>query len=243
MQFLRNLLRSVAVIVLMETMVRAQSLDPKHPAPLQPGVNASNIDAFMTPHYWTFIAEKGDVKIDVTFRAQSILGAQLRTTVGFNIYDIKTPDKKFTKLVTSSGEGATQSIEGPSEAEHQMVIEVAPPKALVRAGGDYQIQAVKGIKFLGASPASSDTPGSDPILSRHFRTFGCNNDAECGIRFLPGGVVALSGGERGTWRLFDRERRVYVIVTGNNRQSLKLKPGVGLVKAQDDQLVVYQEVR
>jgi hypothetical protein len=123
------------------------------------------------------------------------------------------------------------------------VIEVVPPKAVVRAGGDYQIQAVKGIKFLGASPASSDTPGSDPILSRHFRTFGCNNDAECSIRFLPGGVVALSAGERGSWRLFDRERRVYVIVIANQRQSLKLKPGIGLVKAQDDQLVVYQEVR
>lgn len=243
MQFLRSLLQPVALGLLAVSVASAQSLDPKHAAPLEPGVNASHIDAFMTPHYWSFIAEKGDVKIDVTFCAQSILGGQLRTTVGFNIYDIKTPDKKFTTLVTSSGEGATQSIEGPSEAEHQMVIEVVPPKALVRAGGDYQIQAVKGIKFLGARPASSDIPGSDPILSQHFRTFGCNNDAECGIRFLPGGVVALSGGERGSWRLFDRERRVYVIVIANQRQSLKLKPGVGLVKAQDDQLVVYQEVR
>lgn len=243
MQSLRRVDQLVALGVLAACTLSAQSLDPKNPARLQPGVNSGNIDAFMTPHFWTFIAEKGDVKIDLMFRAQSILGAQLRTTIGFNIYDIKTPDKKFTKLVTSSGEGATQSIEGPSEAEHQMVIEVVPPKALVRSGGDYQIQAVKGIKFLGAGPASGDMSGSDPILSRHFRTFGCNNDAECGIRFLPGGFIELSGGQRGSWRLFDRERRVYVIVIANQRQSLKLKPGIGLVKAHDDQLVVYQEVR
>ena len=78
---------------------------------------------------------------------------------------------------------------------------------------------------------------------RRFRTSGCNSDAQCGIRFLPDGVIALPNGKRGTWRLFDRERSVYVIVIGDQRQSVKLKPGVGLVQAQDDQMVVYQEVR
>jgi len=152
------------VLLLAASTLSSQSLDPKNPAPLKPGMNSSNIDAFMTPHYWTLIAEKGDVKINVTFRAQSILGAQLRTTIGFNIYDVRTPDKKFTKLLESSGEEVSQAIEGPSEAEHQMVIEVLPPKSVVRAGGDYQIQAVAGVKFVGATPAGGRT-GSDPILS------------------------------------------------------------------------------
>lgn len=242
MRVVPYLLRAVAMTVLAAPLMPAQSLDPKRPSPLEAGVNASNIDAFMTPHYWTFLAEKGDIKISLTFRAQSILGAQLRTTIGFNIYDIKSPDKKFFKPVESSGERVTQIVEGPSEAEHQMVIEVVPPKALVRAGGDYQIEGVKGVKFLGGSPAPSGSAASEPILSRHFRTFGCNR-AQCGIRFQPGGVVALPSGENGSWRLFDRERQVYVIVIGNQRQSLKWKPGIGLVQVQDEQIVVYQEVR
>jgi hypothetical protein len=233
-----------AILVLLAgSALWAQSLDPKNPVPLKPGVTSSHIDAFMTPHYWTIMAEKGNVKINVTFRAQSILGMQLRTTIGFNVYDIRSPDKKFTKLLESTGQEVTQTIEGLSETEHQVVIEVVPPQAVVRAGGDYQIQAAAGVKSVGAGAAASSTAGSDPILARRFRAYGCNNDAQCGIRFLPEGAIALPGGERGSWRLFDRERRVYVIVIGNQRQSVKWRSGIGLVQVQDDQMVVYQEVR
>jgi hypothetical protein len=223
--------------------LQGQSLDPRNPARLQRGVNASNIDAFMKPHYWTFVAEKGNVKINLTFRAQSILGAALRTQVAFSIYDTKTPDKNYTKVLESTGQEVSAVVEGPSETEHRMVIEVIPPNAVVRAGGDYQIEAVAGVKFLSGEAAGAGATGADPIVTRHFRTYGCQNDAQCGIRFLEGGVVTLPGGEKGTWRLFDRERGVYVIVIGNQRQSLKLKPGVGLVQVQDDRMVVYQEVR
>jgi hypothetical protein len=230
----------LTLVTLGASALGAQSLDPKHPAPLESGVNTANIDAFMTPHYWTFVARKGNVKINVTFRAQSILGAQLRTQVAFNIYNAATPDKKFTKVLESMGREVSEVIEGPSEEAHQMVIEVVPPKALVRAGGDYQIQAVQGVDFVGAKQSVA---GADPIVTRHFRVFGCNNTAQCTVRFLPGGTVALPGQEQGTWRLFDRERSVYIITVGNQRKSLKLKPGVGLEQVNDELNVVYQEVR
>jgi hypothetical protein len=55
--------------------------------------------------------------------------------------------------------------------------------------------------------------------------------------------VALPGKEEGTWRLFDRERGVYIVAIGNERRSLKLKPGVGLQQVNGEQNVVYQEVR
>jgi len=227
-----------AVVALGASALGAQSLDPKNPAPLESGVNAANIDAFMTPHYWTFVAKKGNVKINVTFRAQSILGAQLRTQIAFNIYNAATPDKKFTKVLESMGREVSEVIEGPSEEDHQMVIEVVPPKAIVRAGGDYQIQAVQGIDFVGAKQS-----GADPIVTRHFRVSGCANPAQCTVRFLPGGAVALPGKEAGTWRLFDRERGVYIVTIGNERRSLKLKPGVGLEPVSGEQNVVYEEVR
>lgn len=219
----------------------AQSLNPKNPAALESGVNAANIDAFMTPHYWTFVAKKGSVKINVTFRAQSILGAQLRTQIAFNIYNAATPDKKFTKVLESMGREVSEVIEGPSEEDHQMVIEVVPPKALVRAGGDYQIQAVQGVEFAGARQSGAGS--ADPIITRHFRVYGCTNPAQCAVRFLPGGAVALPGKQEGNWRLFDRARGVYIVTIGNERRSLKLKPGVGLEQVSDEGNVVYQEVR
>ena len=236
-----NRLHFAALVAIGASALGAQSLNPKNPAPLQSGVNAANIDAFMTPHYWTFMAKKGNVKINVTFRAQSILGAQLRTQIAFNIYNAATPDKKFTKVLESTGREVTEVIEGPSEEDHQVVIEVVPPRAIVRAGGDYQIQAVQGVELAGAR--QSDARGADPIVTRHFRVSGCTNAAQCTVRFLPGGVVALPGKEEGTWRLFDRERSVYIITVGNERRSLKLKPGVGLEQVSDEQNVVYQEVR
>jgi hypothetical protein len=241
MNALAKLTRLAAVVALGASALGAQSLDPKRPAPLESGVNAANIDAFMTPHYWTFVARKGNVKINVTFRAQSIIGAQLRTQIAFNIYNAATPDKKFAKVLESMGREVSEVIEGPSEEDHQMVIEVVPPKAIVRAGGDYQIQAVQGVDFVGAKQA--DAGGADPIVTRHFRVFGCTNPAQCTVRFLPGGAVALPGKEEGTWRLFDRERSVYIITVGNQRRSLKLKPGVGLGQVNDELNVVYQEVR
>ena len=122
-----------------------------------------------------------------------------------------------------------------------MVIEVVPPKAIVRAGGDYQIQAVQGVELAGAR--QPDARGADPIVTRHFRISGCTNAAQCTARFLPSGVVALPGKEEGTWRLFDRERSVYIVTIGNQRRSLKLKPGVGLEQVSSEQNVVYQEVR
>ncbi len=241
MDALAKLTRLAAMVALGASALGAQSLDPKNPAPLQSGVNAANIDAFMTPHYWTFVAKKGNVKINVTFRAQSIIGAQLRTQIAFNIYNAATPATKFTKVLESMGREVTEVIEGPSGEDHQMVIEVVPPKAIVRAGGDYEIQAVQGVDFVGAR--RSDAGGADPIVTRHFRVFGCANPAQCTVRFLPGGAVALPGKQEGTWRLFDRERGVYIVTIGNERRSLKLKPGVGLEQVSDELNVVYQEVR
>jgi hypothetical protein len=240
MNALAKLTRLAAMAALGASALGAQSLDPKRPAPLESGVNGANIDAFMTPHYWTFVAKKRNVKINVTFRAQSILGAQLRTQVAFNIYNAATPDKKFTKVLESMGREVSEVIEGPSEEDHQMVIEVVPPKAIVRAGGDYQIQALQGVSFVGAKQSGA---GADPIVTRHYRVSGCTNPAQCTVRFLPGGAVALPGKEEGTWRLFDRERGVYIVTIGNERRSLKLKPGVGLEQVGVDQNVVYQEVR
>jgi len=239
MNALAKLTRFAALVALGASALGAQLLDPKNPAPLQYGVNVANIDAFMTPHYWTFVARKGNVKINVTFRAQSILGAQLRTQIAFNIYNAATPDKKFTKVLESMGREVSEVIEGPSEEDHQMVIEVVPPKSIVRAGGDYQIQAVQGVDFVGAKQSG----GADPIVTRHFRLFGCTSPAQCAVRFLPGGAVGLPGKEEGTWRLFDRERGVYIVTIGNERRSLKLKPGVGLEPLSGEQNVVYQEVR
>lgn len=241
MNALAKLMGLAAVVAIGASALVAQSLDPKNPAPLQSGVNAANIDAFMTPHYWIFVAKKGNVKINVTFRAQSILGAQLRTQVAFNIYNAATPDKKFTKVLESMGREVSEIIEGPSEDDHRMVIEVVPPKAIVRAGGEYQIQAVQGVDFIGAKQPAAG--GADPIVTRHFQIFGCSNPAQCTVRFLPGGGVAIPGKEQGTWRLFDRERSVYIVTVGNERRSLKLMPGVGLGQVGDELNVVYQEVR
>ena len=155
--------------------------------------------------------------------------------VMFNLYNAKTPDKKIGNSINSNGTQVTHTFEGPIDQDAQMILEVVPPKAIVRLGGEYTVQAVAGMVFESGSTGAAVSV-QDPILGRRFRTLYCNNtrDPACKLfSFEAGGSVVLPGGDRGTWRLFDAERGVYVIAAGGHRQSLKLKPGVGLVNVSD----------
>ncbi|WP_180541904.1 hypothetical protein, partial [Nevskia soli] len=217
----------------------AQSLDPNNPTPLKPGVNSGHVDTQTSVHYWSLTGEKGIVKVSVSFRSVSILGANIRTPLGIEMYPPNAPDKKFTKTLFSTGDEVEYTIEGPCAAECTEVLAILPPRAAVNLGGDYKIQAIQGIRFAEAAKTEPDS-----IVTHHFRKFGCNDtDPQCAISFLPNGVIALPGGDRGTWKLFDQDRGIYVLVIGNQRQSLKFKPGVGLVSIDGNQLTAYKEVR
>lgn len=225
--------------VLWGSALGAQSLDPNNPAPLKPGVNIAQVDTQTGVHYWSLTGEKGIVKVNITFRSVSILGANIRTPLGIEMYAPKTPDKKFSKTLFSTGEEVEYTIEGPCPGDCTEVLAILPPRAAVNLGGEYKIQAIQGVRFAEGTKTEADS-----ILTHHFRKFGCNDtDPQCAISFLPNGVLALPGGERGTWRLFDSDRGIYVLVIGNQRQSLKFKPGVGLVGIDGNEITAYKEVR
>lgn len=232
-------MRTVLLSVVAISSLWAQSVDPNNPAPLKPGVNTAHVDTQTAVHYWSLTGEKGTVKINITFRSSSILGMKIRTPLGLEMYNPKTPNQKFSKTLFSSGEETEFTIEGPCAGDCYEVLAILPPRAAVNLGGEYQIQAIQGVKF--ADPVNTDR---DSIETHHFRKFGCNdNDPQCAISFLANGVISLPGGDRGTWRLFDRDRGIYVIVIGDQRQSLKFKPGVGLVGIDGNEITAYKEVR
>ncbi len=217
----------------------AQSLDPNNPTPLKPGVNVGKVDTQTSVQYWSLTGDKGIVKVSVSFRSVSILGTNIRTPLGIEMYPPKTPDKKFTKTLFSTGEEVEYTIEGPCPGECTEVLAILPPRAAVNLGGEYKIQAIQGVRFGEQAKAEPDS-----IVTHHFRKFGCNDtDPQCAISFLPNGVIALPGGDRGTWKLFDQDKGIYVLVIGSERQSLKFKPGVGLVAIDGNQLTAYKEVR
>jgi hypothetical protein len=55
--------------------------------------------------------------------------------------------------------------------------------------------------------------------------------------------VITTDGRRGRWALFDPDGRVYTVVIGADRWTLKLVPGRGLMDIHDQSIVVFQAVK
>jgi len=94
--------------------------------------------------------------------------------------------------------------------------------------------------------AQTAAPRPDPIIGT-YAVMVCAPDFDCqgslAIRFAGDGTVQTTDGHRGNWNVFDPDSRIYSVVMGRDRWSLKLVPGRGLYNPNDLQVVVFQSVR
>jgi hypothetical protein len=221
----------------------AQSLDPRNPTPLQPGENHGTIDNQTGAQYWALHYNPGAATIAVRFTSIGIFGNPMTATV--NVLVLGPGGKMIGhQALTSTGQPAQLQWPGKFDKSGVWVIEIQPMGSnIVRNGGDYTI-AVTGPAIAsggagggGASP--NDIVGTYAVMS-------CPPDFQCdglGIRFAPGGGVMTTDGHQGRWTLFDPDARIYTVVIGQDRWTLKLSPGRGLMDTHDQTIVIFQSVK
>ena len=210
--------------------LRAQSLDPNKPSPLQSGINKGTADNMVGPQYWYFIAGPGSVKVVARFKSMGLLGNVTTTTINVVLTDEKRTWKS-TFPISAAASFSEKLIPGKFDKKQKVVLEVVPPpNGLVRSGGDYQLEATGAVEF-----DPPENTGVDPIVKTYVGGRGL-------CKFLPDGRVIAADGTEGKWKLFDADTRVYSInYPGFSPESVKLVPGRGLVDANDGQTLVYTE--
>jgi hypothetical protein len=238
---------AVAVFALAAgSQASAQSLDVRHPTPLRPGENHGTIDNQTGAQYWALHYQPGQILIAVRFTSMGIFGNPMAATVNVVVLD---PEGKVVghQQLTSSGQPAQLQWPGKFDKSGVWLIEIQPMGSnIVRNGGDYTI-AVSGPAIVaggamggaGGGPSANDIVGTYAVMS-------CPPDFQCdglAIRFAPGGGVVTTDGHQGHWTLFDPEARIYSVVIGSDRWTLKLVPGRGLMDTHDQSIVIFQAVR
>lgn len=225
--------RSISTIFLTLFAVQSglsQSLNPRQPAPLKPGPNSSMVDSTVGTQYWYFWGGPGQVQIVARWtRGQFDVGQPAPLEV--EVYD-ENRSSVTRRTITPEKQTSEARLVSNWKQRAKIIISVSAPRgSLVRQGGDYEI-IVSGAVDLSASSG----PQAEPIV----RTYS-NGDFGA-VRFDANGTLETEDGTRGTWKLFDAARRVYVITIGNRRFSLKLMPGQGLVNPSNPSEIAFREV-
>jgi hypothetical protein len=209
----------------------AQSLDPRNPAPLKPGLNGSMVDSTAGTQYWYFYADPGKVRVFARWvRGQFDVGQPAPL-------DIAVVDESHVPVarrqIAPEKQASEVRIEYPVRQRAKFIVSIAAPRgSLVRQGGDYELTITGDVDF-----SDSAAPQAEPIV----RTYSNGNFGA--VRFDANGTLEAEDGTRGTWRLFDPARKVYVVMVGARRFSVKLMPGQGLVDPADPSAIVFREVR
>lgn len=237
---LRQMRKTIILILLCLTVisVSAQSLKPENPYPLQEGINKGISDSLVGTHYWYFYATPGSNQLTVRLKkATALYGAQQNTVLTITLYDEKRT-WKVTKVITSKrNESETTFTADKVAKKTKVIVSIAPPNQnLVRMGGDYEVEVKGNVEF---DPIKDTT---DPIVRTYSPKVMHYSDDYGTAKFLSDGTVETANGFRGSWKLFDRESRIYKIVIEGIRYSAQYIPGYGLVKPDDSNSIIFQEL-
>lgn len=231
-----NKLSLLIILFLVQLSAYAQSLKPENPYPLQAGINKGTSDSLVGTHYWYFYAAPGNSRLAVRFKQDTVLyGASLNNTA----LTITLTDEKRTwrntKVITPK-KNASEAIFTAEKVKAKMkiIVSISPPNQnLVRMGGDYEIEADGEVQFDEVKKSA------EPII----RTYESKVNSYGTVKFLADGTLESSDGSSGTWKVFDAENKIYIVIIENERFSLKYRPGYGLVKAAEPNMIVFQELR
>jgi hypothetical protein len=243
---LMRLILAAAIVAGFQSVASAQSLDIRNPTPLVPGENHGTLDNMVGPQFWSFNYHKGKANVAIQFTSMGLFGNATNTTIEVVLH---SGDGKVwgSRPLTSNGQVATQNWPGTFKGPGTAIVEMRPAggMALVRAGGDYTI-TVDGDAVDFAGSGAGATPGRDPIVGT-YAVMVCAPDFDCqgslAAHFAPDGSVRLTDGHAGTWTVFDPDSKIYSVVIGQDRYSLKLVPGRGLFGPNDLSVVIFQAVR
>jgi len=214
----------------------AQSLDPHHPAPLQPGDNNGTVDNFVGANYFYFTSGPGPATIIVSFKSMGLLGNAQRSSLNVELTDDKHSWVE-KRTISSVAQSSSTKMVGNLKVPTKLILSVIPPSGgLVRAGGDYVVSATGAVKF---------DPPLDPtaLVVGTYTPMVIQNNEDSAVKFEPNGVLEFASGTMGRWKLFDANTRMYTVTYGPVRESLKLIPGRGLVDAHDPTTIVFQRTQ
>jgi hypothetical protein len=223
-------------LFLLSWSVSAQSLKADAPHPLQSGINEGTSDSLVGTQYWYFYATPGNSRVVVRFKQDTTLyGASVKNTALTITLSDEKRTWRNTKIVTPKNNSSEATFTAEKvKAKMKIIISVAPPNQnLIRMGGDYEIEANGDVQF--DEPKEMPTP----II----RTYESKVNSYGTVRFLADGTIESSDGSRGTWKVFDSENRIYTVVIEKERFSVQYRPGYGLVKTSEPNLIVFQELR
>jgi hypothetical protein len=230
---LRRVLPLALSASLLIATAHAQSLDPRNPAPLQPGDNTGTVDNFVGSNYFYLTGGPGSVTIVVSYSSMSLLGNAQRSALNIELSDDK---KTWTerRTITSMQQSSSTTLVGNLKAPTKLILSVIPPSGgLVRAGGDYTVNAKGAVQFAPPlTPVQLIVGAYTPMAIQE------NEDSAC--KFAPDGTLEFASGTTGRWKLFDAGSHLYTVSFKSTRMSLKLIPGRGLVDAHDPTAIVFQ---
>jgi hypothetical protein len=220
-----------SVIILAGTFVLgstafAQSLDPRNPAPLQPGTNSGILDSNTgDAQYFYYWAGPGDVTITITHVSG---GAE----VVMEIYDEAKSLGVARAAVTAQSN--SRHLSGNLKKESKWIVAVKFPDTggvrLLRATAGYELTATGAVRF-------DKRPTGPGLIVGTYMPRVIYNDESSAVKFKPDGTLEFASGTVGTWKLFDENAMIYTVTFRSNRLSLKLMPGQGLVNPADGSLV------
>ena len=218
----------------------AQSLKPEAPYPLKAGINKGTADSLVGSHYWYFYGTPGSSRVTVRFtQATALYGAPIRnTTLTVTLYDEKRTWRNTKVISPARNQSEATFTADKVPKKMKIFISIAPPSQnLIRMGGDYEIEATGDVEF------DEVKGGADPIVRSYEPKTGYDGESYGTTRFNPDGTIETANGYQGTWKLFDRDNRIYTVVVGRFRVSVQYLPGYGLVKPDDPGLIIFQELR
>jgi hypothetical protein len=230
--------RSLAALVLAALLTgcpaaQAQSLDSRHPAPLQPGSNGGTVDNFVGSNYFAFSGGPGEVTVTVGYNSMSLLGNAQRSSLTIELSDDKRSWVE-RRVISSLKESNSTKMLGNLKVPTRLILSIIPPSGgLVRAGGDYTAVATGAVKF---DPPLSPTE----LIVGTYTPMSVHDNEDSAAKFSPNGRLEFASGTVGQWKLFDADTHMYTVSFAQTRLSLKLIPGRGLVDAHDPTIIVFQ---
>lgn len=119
----------------------AQSLDPDRPAPMQAGPNRGTVDNFVGANYFYFWAGPGECKVRASFKSMTLFRNGMRTSLTVELYHEKK-SRTARKVITSLNAAGEGTFPGNLKEKTKVIVAIVPPSgALIRTGGDYEIEA------------------------------------------------------------------------------------------------------
>jgi hypothetical protein len=154
---MRSLSLSFAVLLSVFAAVPlgyAQSLDPKNPAPLGPGINKGYIDLLTAVHYYYFFAGPGRVDVKLAFKGRRMPGTTSKEVLTFDFYQDGALISRNPVVSIDNLERIQNHGNWPSR--HKVLLYVIPQNPIVWIGGYYEIEVTGAAEFGTAAATGAD---------------------------------------------------------------------------------------